>query len=59
MYPAVAAVIASDEEGLAVELQHAVNSSAFRAYVSGDVAGAEDDALAVFDRNPLTGALAR
>ena len=36
-----AAVIASEEPGLAVELQHAVNSTAFRAYISGDVVGVE------------------
>ncbi len=36
-----AAVIASDEAGLAVELQHAVNSTAFRAYVNDDIVGVE------------------
>lgn len=36
-----AAVIASEEPGLAVELQHAVNSTAFRAYVNDDVVGVE------------------
>jgi len=36
-----AAVIASEEPGLAVELQRAVNSTAFRVYVSGDVVGVE------------------
>ena len=36
-----AAVIASDEPALAHELQHAVNSTAFRVYVSGDTVGVE------------------
>lgn len=36
-----AAVIASDEHGLAVELQHAINSSRFRVYVNDDVLGIE------------------
>jgi glycerol-3-phosphate dehydrogenase (NAD(P)+) len=36
-----AAVIASDEPGLAVELQHAINSTAFRVYVNDDVTGVE------------------
>jgi glycerol-3-phosphate dehydrogenase (NAD(P)+) len=36
-----AAVIASEEPGLAVELQHAVNSTTFRVYVSDDVVGVE------------------
>jgi len=36
-----AAVIASEEPGLAVELQHAVNSTAFRVYVNDDVVGVE------------------
>jgi glycerol-3-phosphate dehydrogenase (NAD(P)+) len=36
-----AAVIASDDAGLAHELQHAVNSTAFRVYVSGDIVGVE------------------
>ncbi len=36
-----AAVIASEEPGLAVELQHAVTSIAFRAYVNDDVVGVE------------------
>src|SRR5213076_551752 len=36
-----AAVIASEDEGLAVELQHAINSMVFRVYVNPDVAGVE------------------
>lgn len=36
-----AAVIASDEPGLAVELQHAINSIVFRVYVNDDVVGVE------------------
>src|SRR5712691_8994542 len=36
-----AAVIASEDEELAVELQHAVNSLVFRVYVNPDVAGVE------------------
>jgi glycerol-3-phosphate dehydrogenase (NAD(P)+) len=36
-----AAVVASDEPGLAVELQHAINSTLFRVYLSSDVAGIE------------------
>jgi glycerol-3-phosphate dehydrogenase (NAD(P)+) len=36
-----AAVLASDDAGLAEELQHAVNSTAFRVYVSGDMIGVE------------------
>jgi glycerol-3-phosphate dehydrogenase (NAD(P)+) len=36
-----AAVVASDEPGLAAELQHAVNSAVFRVYLSDDVAGIE------------------
>jgi glycerol-3-phosphate dehydrogenase (NAD(P)+) len=34
-------VIASDEPGLAVELQHAINSMVFRVYVNDDVVGVE------------------
>ncbi len=36
-----AAVIASEDEGLAVELQHAINSTVFRVYVNADLAGVE------------------
>jgi glycerol-3-phosphate dehydrogenase (NAD(P)+) len=36
-----AAVVASEDEGLAVELQHAINSSSFRVYVNNDPAGVE------------------
>jgi glycerol-3-phosphate dehydrogenase (NAD(P)+) len=36
-----AAVVASEDEGLAVELQHAINSSSFRVYVNSDPAGVE------------------
>jgi glycerol-3-phosphate dehydrogenase (NAD(P)+) len=36
-----AAVIASEDEELAVELQHAINSMVFRVYVNPDVAGVE------------------
>jgi glycerol-3-phosphate dehydrogenase (NAD(P)+) len=36
-----AAVIASDDEALAAQLQHAVNSAVFRAYVNPDVVGVE------------------
>ena len=36
-----AAVIASEDEGLAVELQHAINSMVFRVYVNPDLAGVE------------------
>ena len=36
-----AAVVASDEPGLAVRIQHAVNSALFRVYDSDDVAGIE------------------
>jgi glycerol-3-phosphate dehydrogenase (NAD(P)+) len=36
-----AAVVASDDEDLAVELQHAINSSSFRVYVNNDPAGVE------------------
>jgi glycerol-3-phosphate dehydrogenase (NAD(P)+) len=36
-----AAVIASEDETLAVELQHAINSLAFRVYVNPDVVGVE------------------
>jgi glycerol-3-phosphate dehydrogenase (NAD(P)+) len=36
-----AAVIASDDGNLALELQHAVNSSSFRVYVNNDPAGVE------------------
>jgi glycerol-3-phosphate dehydrogenase (NAD(P)+) len=36
-----AAVIASEDEELAVELQHAVNSMVFRVYVNADLAGVE------------------
>ena len=36
-----AAVVASDDEELAVELQHAINSSSFRVYVNNDPAGVE------------------
>jgi glycerol-3-phosphate dehydrogenase (NAD(P)+) len=36
-----AAVIASEDEELAVELQHAINSTVFRVYVNPDVTGVE------------------
>jgi glycerol-3-phosphate dehydrogenase (NAD(P)+) len=36
-----AAVIASEDEELGVELQHAINSSSFRVYVNNDPAGVE------------------
>jgi glycerol-3-phosphate dehydrogenase (NAD(P)+) len=36
-----AAVVASEDEQLAVELQHAINSSSFRVYVNNDPAGVE------------------
>ncbi len=36
-----AAVIASDDQELAVELQHAINSLAFRVYVNPDLVGVE------------------
>ena len=36
-----AAVIASEDEALAVELQHAINSLAFRVYVNPDLVGVE------------------
>jgi glycerol-3-phosphate dehydrogenase (NAD(P)+) len=36
-----AAVIASDDEELAVELQHAINSVVFRVYVNSDLVGVE------------------
>ena len=36
-----AAVVASDNRDLAVELQHAINSSSFRVYVNDDPAGVE------------------
>src|SRR4029450_13339882 len=36
-----AAVIASEDEELAVELQHAINSMVFRVYVNPDLAGVE------------------
>jgi glycerol-3-phosphate dehydrogenase (NAD(P)+) len=36
-----AAVVASDDEKLAIELQHAINSSSFRVYVNNDPAGVE------------------
>ncbi len=36
-----AAVIASDDERLAVELQHAINSMVFRVYVNSDLVGVE------------------
>jgi glycerol-3-phosphate dehydrogenase (NAD(P)+) len=36
-----AAVVASEDEALALELQHAINSSSFRVYVNGDPAGVE------------------
>jgi glycerol-3-phosphate dehydrogenase (NAD(P)+) len=36
-----AAVIASHDEALALKLQHAVNSGAFRVYVNGDLTGVE------------------
>jgi glycerol-3-phosphate dehydrogenase (NAD(P)+) len=36
-----AAVIASEDEELAIELQHAINSTVFRVYVNPDLAGVE------------------
>jgi glycerol-3-phosphate dehydrogenase (NAD(P)+) len=36
-----AAVVASEDEDLAVRLQHAINSSSFRVYVNNDPAGVE------------------
>jgi glycerol-3-phosphate dehydrogenase (NAD(P)+) len=36
-----AAVVASDDNGLAIELQHAINTSSFRVYVNNDPAGVE------------------
>jgi glycerol-3-phosphate dehydrogenase (NAD(P)+) len=36
-----AAVVASEDEALAVELQHAINNSSFRVYVNNDPAGVE------------------
>jgi glycerol-3-phosphate dehydrogenase (NAD(P)+) len=36
-----AAVVASDDDALAIELQHAINSSSFRVYVNNDPAGVE------------------
>ncbi len=36
-----AAVVASEDEALAVELQHAINSTVFRVYVNQDMAGVE------------------
>jgi len=36
-----AAVVASEDEGLALELQEAINSSVFRVYVNDDVTGVE------------------
>lgn len=39
-FPA-AAVIASDDEALALELQHSINSPTFRVYVNSDPAGVE------------------
>ena len=36
-----AAVIASEDEELAVELQHAINSTVFRVYVNSDLTGVE------------------
>jgi glycerol-3-phosphate dehydrogenase (NAD(P)+) len=36
-----AAVVASEEEELAIELQHAINSTVFRVYVNPDVTGVE------------------
>jgi glycerol-3-phosphate dehydrogenase (NAD(P)+) len=36
-----AAVVASEDEELAVDLQHAINSSSFRVYVNNDPAGVE------------------
>jgi glycerol-3-phosphate dehydrogenase (NAD(P)+) len=36
-----AAVVASEDEALAVELQHAINSTVFRVYVNPDLAGVE------------------
>jgi glycerol-3-phosphate dehydrogenase (NAD(P)+) len=36
-----AAVIASEDEALAAELQHAINSTVFRVYVNTDLAGVE------------------
>jgi glycerol-3-phosphate dehydrogenase (NAD(P)+) len=36
-----AAVVASEDNGLAVDLQHAINTSSFRVYVNNDPAGVE------------------
>jgi glycerol-3-phosphate dehydrogenase (NAD(P)+) len=36
-----AAVIAGEDQGLAVDLQHAINSTVFRVYVNPDLAGVE------------------
>jgi glycerol-3-phosphate dehydrogenase (NAD(P)+) len=36
-----AAVVASEDESLAIELQHAINSTVFRVYVNRDVIGVE------------------
>jgi glycerol-3-phosphate dehydrogenase (NAD(P)+) len=36
-----AAVVASEDNGFAVELQHAINTSSFRVYVNNDPAGVE------------------
>jgi glycerol-3-phosphate dehydrogenase (NAD(P)+) len=36
-----AAVVASEDEALAIELQHAINSTVFRVYVNRDVTGVE------------------
>jgi glycerol-3-phosphate dehydrogenase (NAD(P)+) len=36
-----AAVVASEDEGLAMDLQHAINSTVFRVYVNRDVTGVE------------------
>src|SRR5581483_10325313 len=36
-----AAVVSSTDEALAVELQHAINSTVFRVYVNSDVTGVE------------------
>ncbi|HEV3478207.1 MAG TPA: NAD(P)H-dependent glycerol-3-phosphate dehydrogenase, partial [Gaiellaceae bacterium] len=41
-----AAVVASEDEELAVRLQHAINSSSFRVYVNNDPAGVEFAAAA-------------
>lgn len=36
-----AAVVASEDNGLALELQHAINTSSFRVYINNDPAGVE------------------